>query len=141
MVLNKQKKILITKSSCPVSYQKIRKNLILFLRITTTVVTEKKSTETNSLNDFSTNSRSKPCNHILKIRKTHNHEDWVQIRECLVKSFIKYPLYSYMVATDDRKLGEKFLRAYLEANYDATVESGKAVLMCVKEVFRGNCCL
>ena len=48
MVLNKQKKILITKSSCPVSYQKIRKNLILFLRITTTVVTEKKSTETNS---------------------------------------------------------------------------------------------
>ena len=40
-----------------------------------------------------------------------------------------------MVATDDRKLGEKFLRAYFEANYDATVESGNAVLMCVKTVF------
>ena len=45
-----------------------------------------------------------------------------------------------MVATDDRKLGEKFLRAYFEANYDATVESGNAVLMCVKAVFCENFC-
>ena len=46
-----------------------------------------------------------------------------------------------MVATDDKKLGEKFLRAYFEANYDATVGSGNAVLMSVKSVIRTNCCL
>jgi len=80
--------------------------------------------------------KSNPCNYTIEI--THNYEDWVQIRECWVKSFIKYPLYSYMVATDDRKLGEKFLRAYFEANYDATVKSGNAVLMCVKTVFCEN---
>ena len=85
------------------------------------------------------NSQSTPCNHSIEI--THNYEDWVQIRECWVKSFINYPLYSYMVATDDKKLGEKFLRAYFEANYDATVGSGNAVLMSVKSVIRTNCCL
>ena len=54
-------------------------------------------------------------------------EDWQKIRECFVKSFVHYPLYDYIVPDQSKR--EEFLRAYLDANYEVTVGSGKAILL------------
>uniref|UniRef100_H2ZKJ9 N-acetyltransferase domain-containing protein n=1 Tax=Ciona savignyi TaxID=51511 RepID=H2ZKJ9_CIOSA len=63
----------------------------------------------------------------VRIELTTSHEDWVLVRECYVQSFLRYPLYKYMVPDDNKR--DAFLRAYLDANYDVTVASGKGILL------------
>ena len=65
-----------------------------------------------------------------KIELTTSAEDWITIRECYVKSFLRYPLYKYMVPDQSKR--EEFLRAYLDANYDVTVGSGQGILLAIK---------
>jgi len=64
------------------------------------------------------------------IELTTSAEDWKIIRECYVKSFIRYPLYKYMVPNQSKR--EEFLRAYLDANYDVTVGSEQGILLAIK---------
>uniref|UniRef100_H2ZKJ2 Uncharacterized protein n=1 Tax=Ciona savignyi TaxID=51511 RepID=H2ZKJ2_CIOSA len=59
-----------------------------------------------------------------------SQDDWDVVRECYVQSFLRYPLYKYMVP-DDKKRAD-FLRAYLDANYEVTVASGNGILLAVK---------
>lgn len=60
---------------------------------------------------------------------TTSVDDWKVVRECYVKSFFNYPLYTYFVP--DPKKREDFLRAYLDANFDVTIGKGKGVLLCL----------
>ena len=49
------------------------------------------------------------------------------MRECYVKAFFNYPLYIYIVPDPEKR--EEFLRSYLDANFEATVGSGKGMLI------------
>ena len=71
-----------------------------------------------------------------KIELTTSVDDWQVIRECYVKSFLRYPLYKYMVPDENKR--EEFLRAYLDANYDVTVGSGEGILLAIKVLVGGE---
>lgn len=57
-------------------------------------------------------------------------DEWPTIREIFVQSFLRYPLYKHMVPEDSTR--EQFLRAYLDANHEVTVGTGKGVLLGIK---------
>jgi len=65
-----------------------------------------------------------------KVELTSSYDDWLQIRECFVKSFRHYALYKYMIPEERKR--DAFLRKYFEANYDVTVGVGKAILLSIK---------
>ena len=55
----------------------------------------------------------------------------MKIRECLVESFVNYPLFQFVVP-DNVALREKFLRAYFNANYEVVTSSENIIVLVVK---------
>ena len=71
-----------------------------------------------------------------KLDLINSAEDWKTVRECYVKSFLRYPLYKYMVPDPSKR--EEFLRAYLDANYEVTVGRGQAILAGLRVAEKAN---
>lgn len=57
-------------------------------------------------------------------------DEWQDARECLVRAFHHYPLYSYLIPNDTKR--KIFLSRYLDAVYEVTVRQANSVLICVK---------
>ena len=68
---------------------------------------------------------------------SESRQEWNVIRECYVKSFLGYSLYKYI--EPDPVLREKFLRAYLDANYEVTVGSGQGIMVALSVQVEKKC--
>ena len=65
-----------------------------------------------------------------EVKRTTSPGDWHIVRECFVRSFCDYPAYKRLIQDDSKR--ETFLRAYLNANYDALVGNDRGILLVVK---------
>lgn len=63
------------------------------------------------------------------VEQSRGELDWLKIKEIFVRSFMKYPLYKYLVPNEDNR--QEFLRRYLEATYDVAVRHGNSILLSV----------
>nr|XP_039262293.1 uncharacterized protein LOC120338375 [Styela clava] len=63
----------------------------------------------------------------IKVELSRGEDDWKCARECIVRAFHRYPLYTYLIQNES--IRPEFLKRYLNAIYDVTVTKGNSLLL------------